>query len=429
MWDERIRAFRTQAFHYKEILNYLDQSRLQFQDNVQDLVPCPHLSCDALLLRGYQKKALKSWESAGGRGVIVLPTGAGKTVVALKAIELVNKPTIVIVPTLDLLEQWRKRISKEFNIETGVLGGGENIIRAVTVSTYDSAYLRAGEIGNKFSLLVADEVHHIASEGYRQIAEMFSAPFRMGLTATLEREDLLHNDIPRLMGGTVFRLEPEDLAGRYLSDYSLEKINVDLSDEERETYTRHHKIFTDFLASRKIRISSPLEFQRFIMRSASDREARKALLARNKALEISLNSDAKIEALEKILQSNPNERILIFTQHNQLVYKISRRFLLPYITYRTDKDERHKILDGFRDGSYRAIVTSKVLDEGIDVPEASLGIILSGSGSSREFVQRLGRLLRKKEGKGKAEAYRVGLERDFRGFHEFKKENKEVERK
>jgi len=402
VWDERIRAFRTQAFHYKEILNYLDQSHLQFQDNVQDLVPCPHLSCEGLVLRGYQKKALKSWESAGRRGVIVLPTGAGKTVVALKAIELVNEPTVVVVPTLDLLEQWGKRISKEFNIETGVLGGGENIIRAVTVSTYDSAYLRAGEIGNKFSLLVADEVHHIASEGYRQIAEMFSAPFRMGLTATLEREDLLHNDIPRLIGGTVFRLEPEDLAGRYLSDYSLEKVNVDLSDEERESYTRHHKIFTDFLASRKIRISSPLEFQRFIMRSASDREARKALLARNKALEISLNSEAKIEALEKILQSNPNERILIFTQHNQLVHKISRRFLLPYITYRTDKDERHKILDGFRDGSYRAIVTSKVLDEGIDVPEASLGIILSGSGSSREFVQRLGRLLRKKEGKGKA---------------------------
>ena len=77
----------------------------------------------------------------------------------------------------------------------------------------------------------------------------------------------------------------------------------------------------------------------------------KSLLARNKALEISLNSDAKIEALEKILQSNPNERILIFTQHNQLVHKISKRFLLPYITYRTDKDERHKILDGFRDGS------------------------------------------------------------------------------
>ncbi len=105
----------------------------------------------------------------------------------------------------------RNRISKEFDIETGVLGRGENIIKAVTVSTYDSAYLRAGEIGNKFSLLVADEVHHIASEGYRQIAELFSSPFRMGLTATLEREDLLHNDIPRLIGGTVFRLEPEDL--------------------------------------------------------------------------------------------------------------------------------------------------------------------------------------------------------------------------
>jgi superfamily II DNA or RNA helicase len=116
-------------------------------------------------------------------------------------------------------------------------------------------------------------------------------------------------------------------------------------------------------------------------------------------LDIAYNSQAKVDALEEIIRSNPEDRVLIFTQHNQLVHRISRRFLLPYITHRSGKEERAEILRGFKDGRYRAIVTSKVLDEGIDVPEASLGIIMSGTGSSREFIQRLGRLLRKREGK------------------------------
>jgi len=122
-------------------------------------------------------------------------------------------------------------------------------------------------------------------------------------------------------------------------------------------------------------------------------------LARNRASEIALNSESKITALQNILGSRSEEKVIIFTQHNQLVHSISRRYLLPYITYHTHKEERREILEGFRQGRFRIIVTSKVLDEGIDVPEASLGIIVSGTGSSREFIQRLGRLLRKKEGK------------------------------
>lgn len=135
------------------------------------------------------------------------------------------------------------------------------------------------------------------------------------------------------------------------------------------------------------------------MRTNRDKEARTALLARNKASEIALNSESKILALQNILGSRPNEKVIIFTQHNQLVHSISRRYLLPYITYHTNRNERREILEWFRQGRFRIIVTSKVLDEGIDIPEASLGIIVSGTGSSREFVQRLGRLLRKKEGK------------------------------
>ncbi len=404
VWDQRIGAFRAQAIFYRDILRYFNDSGLQFNDDIiGHLIPCPRLECSASTkLRGYQKKALRSWDKAGRRGTIVLPTGAGKTVIAIKAIELVNEPTLVVVPTLDLLEQWRRRIEKELNIKAGVIGGGENTLSAVTVSTYDSAYIRAPEIGAKFSFIIADEVHHIASEGYRQIAEMFTAPYRMGLTATFEREDLLHKEIPRLIGGVVFRLEPKDLAGSYLSNFRVDRIVVELTEEEKKEYENYHKIFTDYLDSKKIRLISPIQFQRFIMRTARDPDARKALLARNKAVQIAFNSESKIAALEDILLNNKNERILIFTQHNDLVYKISRRFLIPFITHTTNKEERHQVLEKFNSGTYHAIVTSKVLDEGIDVPEASLGVILSGSGSSREFIQRLGRLLRKSSQKEEA---------------------------
>jgi superfamily II DNA or RNA helicase len=90
---------------------------------------------------------------------------------------------------------------------------------------------------------------------------------------------------------------------------------------------------------------------------------------------------------------------LIFTLHNDLVYTISRRFLIPAITYQTPKEERREILENFRKGEYKAVVTSQVLDEGVDVPDASAGYILSGTGSTREYIQRLGRILRKVEGK------------------------------
>ncbi|MDA4116777.1 MAG: DEAD/DEAH box helicase family protein [Thaumarchaeota archaeon] len=402
-WDTRVRAFRAQSLYYREILEFLTRSELSaIKDGVEDLPPCPELKSRTVAMRGYQKRALDAWDKAGRRGVIVLPTGAGKTVIAMKAIELVNKPAIVVVPTLDLLEQWRKRIEEEMGTEVGVYGGGENTVRAVTICTYDSAFIRAGELGNRFSFLIFDEVHHLPGESFRQIAEMFTAPYRMGLTATYEREDMLHLEVPRLIGGVVYRLKSEDLAGRYLSDFRLEKVNVELTQDEKIEYERNYKMFTRYLDENRIWLNTPIAFQRFIMRSSRDPQARQALLARNRALSIAFNSEAKLDRLEEILRSNPDERVLIFTQHNDLAYKIARRFLVPFITHNTGKEERFDVLKDFREGSYRAIVTSKVLDEGIDVPEASVGVIVSGTGSSREFIQRLGRLLRKSEGKGQA---------------------------
>ncbi|MEM4345240.1 MAG: helicase-related protein, partial [Candidatus Nitrosocaldus sp.] len=102
--------------------------------------------------------------------------------------------------------------------------------------------------------------------------------------------------------------------------------------------------------------------------------------------------------LREVLAEHNDAKMIIFTQHNDLAYRIAREFLIPLITHNTSKAERADILKGFKEGMYRAIVTSKVLDEGIDVPDAEVGVIVSGTGSSREFVQRLGRLLRPKKG-------------------------------
>jgi superfamily II DNA or RNA helicase len=397
-WDERVGAFRAAALYYPDILNFMRLSKLDFEDNVLDLPPCPELVARTRL-RSYQDEALKAWLKAGKRGVIALPTGAGKTVVALAAIASVNAPAIIIVPTIDLLEQWRARLNEEFEVEVGAYGGGENKLEAITVSTYDSAYIRAEELGNKFMLAVFDEVHHLPAPSYSQIGELFAAPFRLGLSATYVREDQGHQILPRLVGNVVYQLGTDDLAGTYLSDYVLEKILVDLKPEEQTEYERHYGVFRNYLRRKRINLRNRTDFRRFIMRTGTDPEARKALLARNAALDIALNSPSKIAALRNLLKANSDEKILVFTQHNKLVYRISREFLIPAITHQTSKEERSDILNRFKSGAYKKIVTSKVLDEGIDVPDATLGVILSGTGSSREFIQRLGRLLRKKESK------------------------------
>jgi superfamily II DNA or RNA helicase len=397
-WDPRVGAFRAMPLHYHEVLAYLKRSRMAYRDEAANPSPLSTLSC-RVKLRSYQKDALDAWFDGGRRGVIVLPTAAGKTFVALKAIERLNVASLVVVPTLDLLDQWRQLLSNQFGIEVGIYGGGEDILRPLTVSTYDSAYIRTEQLGDKFMFIVFDEVHHLPAPSYSQIAEMYIAPYRMGLTATYEREDGGHYDLPRLVGGRVYQLGVDALAGKHLSPYTHEKILVDLTPDEQRLYRREYDVFVDYLRRRRMVLRSPEDFRRFIMRTGVDPEAREALLARNKALKTALNSEAKIKALGEFLKVYGEEKILIFTRFNQLVYKISRRFLVPAITHQTPREERKEILEKFKAGEYRAIVTSQVLDEGVDVPDASIGFILSGTGSSREFIQRLGRILRKREGK------------------------------
>lgn len=397
-WDPRVGYYRIKSLHYRDVLSYLEDSKIAYRNEVSDLPPLEYLECN-VRLRSYQLEGLNRWRHAGMRGVVVLPTAAGKTYIGLKAISLLKKQVLIVVPTLDLMDQWRRRVAEHLNVEAGIVGGGENTVRMVTVSTYDSAYLKAEVLGNRFMFLIFDEVHHLASPSHMQIAEMYIAPYRMGLTATYERSDGRHVLLQRLVGDPVYTVEVEELAGEHLSPYTYEKKFVNLTPEEQCVYDKEMGVFRHYLREKSIVLKSAEDFHKFIMRTGRDRRAREALLARNRALKVALNSKSKLNMLAELIEEYGREKILIFTLHNDLVYRISRRFLVPAITYQTPRDERREILANFRSGEYMAVVTSQVLDEGVDVPDATIGFILSGTGSTREYIQRLGRLLRRVKGK------------------------------
>lgn len=396
-WDPRVRAYRAPACFYRDIVGYLKRSRIPFEDRVLSPPPAQPIA-GGVELYPYQREAFRRWMDNGGRGIICIATAGGKTFIGLKAVEELKQSTIILAPTLALVDQWVERLREALGVEAGVLGGGKHEIRWVTVSTYDSAYIHAEELGDKFALLIADEVHHLFAPGYSQAAEMLAAPFRMGLTSTLHRADMRHLEAPRLIGGVVYEAGHEELAGKYVAPYEHRRVFIDLTPEERAEYEMLWSRYRAYLATHNLEMRSREDFQRLIMLSARDPEAREAILARNRALKIALNSEAKMRFLEEQLRASGGKTI-IFTLHNSLVYAISRRFLIPAITHKTPEAERRLILQRFRSGEYRVIVTSQVLDEGLDVPDAERGIILSGTGSPRQYVQRLGRLLRKREGK------------------------------
>ena len=408
--DPRSETLRAPAHRYAPLRDALDAAGHTLADRVLTL-PSLDLS-STYRLRGYQQTALDAWQRGEGnagsgppeRGVLELPTGSGKTVIGIAAMEALGVPTLVVVPTIDLLTQWREELAAEFECPIGQLGGGTQRVEDITVGTYDSAYLRADELGDRFGLVVFDEVHHLGGEGYREIARLLAAPARLGLTATFERPDGAHEVVAALLGPLVHRVEVDELAGEHLADYDIKRLSVSLTDEEREEYERHQSTFTDYLATSNIQLRSGSDYQKLVKRSGTDPKAREALLAKQRAREVTIQAERKVERLGGILDRHREDRVIVFTASTDLVYRLSERFLLPAITHETGAGERETILERFREGEYSRVVTANVLDEGIDVPDASVGVVLSGSGSEREFTQRLGRILRPKDGEGAGRA-------------------------
>jgi superfamily II DNA or RNA helicase len=401
--DKRQHFLRTQPIHFTSVKSALHKQQTPFTVTFVEHPELPFETSLNFEPRPYQNEALTRWLAAGSTGVVVLPTGAGKTLVAAMAIHETHLWTLAVVPTLDLLRQWRSALASSLSVnmdEIGVFGGGEKELKPITVITYDSAVLYPREL-RRFGLLIFDECHHLPAPGYRLIAESAFTPLRLGLSATPERSDMAHTDLEILIGPEVYRRSPADLTEeQYLAQYQEIPIDIALSSEDENRYIEQRRIYRSFLQRRRIVIRSPEEFQqKIIFLSARDSEARTAMLAWREARNIALNTPAKYVEIERILRKHSGDQVILFSEYNQVVDEISRRFCLPSITYKTPAEERRTILERFRSGQYTKLVTGRVLNEGVDVPDCRVAIIVSGNSTRREYIQRLGRILRPKVGK------------------------------
>jgi superfamily II DNA or RNA helicase len=395
-FDARTRQFRAPAIWYREIVEHLRKEKLSYTDTARDYQPAQWRLQVAREAFPHQVEALKAWWEIGNqRGVVVLPTGTGKTHLASMAIEKAGRPTLIVTPTIDLLNQWYDELSLSFNVEIGLLGGGYYDIKPITVTTYDSAYLNMERLGNRFGLIVFDECHHLPGPTYGLAATCAIAPFRLGLTATPERADNAHTHLDQLIGPVIYRREITQLRGDYLADYHVERLYVHLSPEDRLRYEESREVYRTFVKNSGISMSQPNGWAQFLFLAHRSPEGREAFHAYRLQRELSMAAPAKLNLLAHLLDRHNGDRVLIFTHDNATVYTIARQFLVPVITHQTKTKERREILLRFNAGTYPIVATSRVLNEGVNVPEANVAIILSGSGSVREHVQRLGRILRK----------------------------------
>ncbi|HXG91739.1 MAG TPA: DEAD/DEAH box helicase family protein [Blastocatellia bacterium] len=398
-WDERVRRWRAPAFAYRQVVTELTRQKIPFEDAARGYHEFDFRSRLEVEPRPYQQESIERWRAQGRRGVIILPTGAGKTFVAQMAIESVNRSTLVVVPTIDLMNQWYDLLVSSYKAEIGLIGGGYFELGAITVTTYSSAFRFMERMGNRFGFIIFDECHHLPGSVFRYAAELSIAPFRLGLTATPERGDGADALLEELIGPIVYRREAQELAGDYLADYSVVRIHVRLSDEERAVYERERAVFRKFLDEQGIALASLHGWQTFIAASARSEAGRRAMKAYRASKRIALGTDAKLRVLRQLLERHRRDRVLIFTAENEMVYQISEQFLIPAITHETGVKERREWLEAFNKGDVLALATSKVLNEGVNIPDASVAVVLSGSGSSREHIQRLGRILRKQPDK------------------------------
>ncbi|WP_437852397.1 DEAD/DEAH box helicase [Sorangium sp. So ce363] len=394
-WDARERVYRVPAIDYAELVLRLRARGVPFTDAARKYEALPLAPLAKHDPFPYQREALDAWAGRRSRGVVVLPTGAGKTFVATLAIAARQRSALVVVPTLDLLNQWYDGLSAAFGVPIGLLGGGYHDVLDLTVTTYDSAHAHMDRLGARFGLVIFDECHHLPSPSYALAAKMCLAPFRLGLTATPERADGRGYD--DLIGPIVFRREITELSGQYLAAYDVVRLEVPLSDDERAAYEAARAVYIGFLRANGIRM--PEGWGQFILLSSQSDAGRRAFEAYRRQRSLALCAPGKIDVLARLLHAHRADRTLVFTEDNATVYQISRQFLLPAITHQTKVKERSAILDAFNRGALSAVVTSKVLNEGVNVPEANVAIVLSGSGSVREHVQRLGRILRRSENK------------------------------
>lgn len=392
-FDPRVRASRAPAHSYSTLVRELAARGIAFLDAVRATTSEPGRFAP-IALRPYQQDAVLAWQSCGRRGLVVLPTGAGKTRVAMAAMAECGLRTLVLVPTRVLLEQWQENLAKFYEGPIGLLGDGHVQVEPISVATFESAYRRMAEIGARFDLLVVDEVHHFGSGARDECLWMAIAGARLGLTATPTWSESL--DL--LMGPIVFELGLGELMGTHLAPLRHIVMHAPLDAEERRLYDGDAKcFFAELLAFRDLAPSGTwTDFMRSACKSASGRTA---LESWRRMKRIVAACAAKRRILGELLARHREARVLVFTADNESAYSIAREHCILPITSDIKRAERSTSLEHFKSGRVRALVSARVLNEGLDVPDAEIGIVVGATLGQRELQQRIGRLLRPRAGK------------------------------
>ncbi len=397
VWDERVGAWRTAAINHARLVREDAAAyRLRLADRAQHFFAAPPIRAALPTLRADQEQAIAAWEKAGGRGVIVKPTGTGKTEIALSVIARHAAPTLVVAPLRDLMYQWHRRIKKAFDFDAGVLGDGRHEVWPITVTTYDSAWIHMKDIGNRFQLVVYDEAHHLPGPSQHESALDCLAPMRLGLTATPSRADGRDRMLDDLIGPVVYTEDLADARGRTVADYAIVRVPIYLGETEQAEFDELSRAIRHYVAAR-IHDEGRFDWKELALRSRTDAEAREILRRWRRKLAIVNRSAEKLRVLEDVLRLHPDEQVVVFTASNRMALDVSARFLLPALTAHSDKHERGRVLDAFASGTIRGLVACEVLNEGWDAPAVKVGVVLGGDKGVREAVQRLGRLLRRSE--------------------------------
>lgn len=319
-------------------------------------------------MRDYQHQAVERfWE--GGSGVVVLPCGAGKTIVGAGAMTVAKTNTLILVTNTVSARQWKAELLKRTTLteyEIGEYSGSMKEVKPVTIATYQILTTkRKGEYAHlelldakDWGLVIYDEVHLLPAPIFKMTADL-QARRRLGLTATLVREDGKEGDVFSLIGPKRFDAPWKEIEAQgYIAPAACFEVRVDLPEEERLEY------------------------------AISNQEDRYRIAA---------TSPMKISVIQKLMRRHHGEPTLIIGQYLDQIHTVAGALNVPMITGETPVDERERLFQQFRTGEISTLVVSKVANFSIDLPEASVAIQISGSyGSRQEEAQRLGRLLRPK---------------------------------
>ncbi|QTV80001.1 DNA repair helicase XPB [Microbacterium sp. NIBRBAC000506063] len=320
-------------------------------------------------VRPYQREAVDAF-SEGGSGVVVLPCGAGKTIVGAAAMADTKTTTLILVTNTVSARQWRDELLKRTSLtaeEIGEYSGQSKEIKPVTIATYQILTAkRKGEYAHlalldalDWGLIVYDEVHLLPAPVFKLTADL-QARRRIGLTATLVREDGREGDVFSLIGPKRFDAPWKQIEAQgFISPAVCYEVRIDLPPDDRLEYA-----------------------------AATDDERYR----------LAASAPAKISVVRDLIDKHPGERILVIGQYLDQLQTLSDALGAPQITGATPVDEREELYRQFREGEISLLIVSKVANFSIDLPEASVAIQVSGTfGSRQEEAQRLGRLLRPKE--------------------------------